>query len=91
MCVQLVTFCSSPSQVALEVDSEEDSTEPKSQISPLLSDVEKSEDKKEMFPPSLDLTCTRSQSGISACEPATKVKPASGSHRLSSNTSAYIA
>ncbi|XP_068562708.1 rho guanine nucleotide exchange factor 28 isoform X4 [Cebidichthys violaceus] len=62
----------SPSLVALEVDSEEDSAEPKSPLSPLLSDVEKSEDKRETFRPSPDLTCTRSQSASSACEPATK-------------------
>uniref|UniRef100_A0A3Q1C4V6 Rho guanine nucleotide exchange factor (GEF) 28a n=1 Tax=Amphiprion ocellaris TaxID=80972 RepID=A0A3Q1C4V6_AMPOC len=59
---------SSPSLVALEVDSEEESTEPKSPLSPISSDVEKSEDKKETFRPSPDLTCTRSQSA-SACEP----------------------
>ncbi|XP_051794630.1 rho guanine nucleotide exchange factor 28 isoform X2 [Acanthochromis polyacanthus] len=58
----------SPSLVALEVDSEEESTEPKSPLSPISSDVEKSEDKKETFRPSPDLTCTRSQSA-SACEP----------------------
>ncbi|XP_071321529.1 rho guanine nucleotide exchange factor 28 isoform X2 [Trachinotus anak] len=62
----------SPSLVALEVDSEEDSTEPKSPLSPLSSDVEKSEDKREAFRPSPDLTCTRSQSASSACEPTTK-------------------
>ncbi|XP_070845479.1 rho guanine nucleotide exchange factor 28 [Chaetodon trifascialis] len=60
----------SPSLVALEVDSEEDSTEPKSPLSPPSSDVEKSEDKP--FPPSPDLTCTRSQSASSACEHGTK-------------------
>ncbi|XP_028458087.1 rho guanine nucleotide exchange factor 28 isoform X3 [Perca flavescens] len=59
------------SLVALEVDSEEDSPEPKSPLSPLSSDVEKSEDKREILRPSPDLTCTRSQSA-SACEPATK-------------------
>uniref|UniRef100_A0A3B5AMK6 Rho guanine nucleotide exchange factor 28-like n=1 Tax=Stegastes partitus TaxID=144197 RepID=A0A3B5AMK6_9TELE len=58
----------SPSLVALEVDSEEDRTEPKCLLSPLSSDVEKSEDKREIFRPSPDLTCTRSQSA-SACEP----------------------
>ncbi|XP_056259969.1 rho guanine nucleotide exchange factor 28 isoform X2 [Seriola aureovittata] len=62
----------SPSLVALEVDSEEDSTEPKSPLSPLSSDVEKSEDKRDAFRPSPDLTCTRSQSASSACEPTTK-------------------
>lgn len=61
--------------MALEVDSEEDSAEPKSPLSPLSSDVEKSEDKREAaFHPSPDLTCTRSQSASSAFEPATKVK-----------------
>ncbi|XP_022624945.1 rho guanine nucleotide exchange factor 28 [Seriola dumerili] len=62
----------SPSLVALEVDSEEDSTEPKSPLSTLSSDVEKSEDKRDAFRPSPDLTCTRSQSASSACEPTTK-------------------
>uniref|UniRef100_A0A4W6F461 Rho guanine nucleotide exchange factor 28 n=1 Tax=Lates calcarifer TaxID=8187 RepID=A0A4W6F461_LATCA len=61
-----------PSLVALEVDSEEDSAEPKSPLSPLSLDVEKSEDKREAFCPSPDLTCTRSQSASSACEPTTK-------------------
>ncbi|KAM6901040.1 rho guanine nucleotide exchange factor 28 isoform 3-T3 [Lycodopsis pacificus] len=61
----------SPSLVALEVDSEEDGAEPKSPLSPLLSDVEKIEDKMETFRPSPDLTCTRSQSA-SSCEPTTK-------------------
>lgn len=74
LCFWLVFYCSSPSLVALEVDSEEDSTEPKSPLSPLSSDVEKSEEKRETFPPSPDLTCTRSQSASSACEPTTKVK-----------------
>nr|XP_046230151.1 rho guanine nucleotide exchange factor 28 isoform X2 [Scatophagus argus] len=59
----------SPSLVALEVDSEEDSTEPKSPLSPLSSE---SEDKRENFRPSPDLTCTRSQSASSACEPSAK-------------------
>ncbi|KAM9338704.1 rho guanine nucleotide exchange factor 28 [Symphorus nematophorus] len=62
----------SPSLVALEVDSEEDSTEPKSPLSLLSPDVEKSEDKRETARPSHDLTCTRSQSASSACEPAAK-------------------
>ncbi|XP_062291104.1 rho guanine nucleotide exchange factor 28 [Scomber scombrus] len=62
----------SPSLVALEVDSEEDSIEPKSPLSPLSSDVEKNEDKTETNTHSPDLTCTRSQSASSACEPATK-------------------
>lgn len=70
----LFMSCSSPSLVALEVDSEEDSAEPKSPLSPLSSDVEKSDEKGEMLHPSSDLTCTRSQSASSACEPATKVK-----------------
>ncbi|KAE8285223.1 Rho guanine nucleotide exchange factor 28 [Larimichthys crocea] len=60
------------SLVALELDSEEDSTEPRSRLSPLLSDVEKSDDKRETCHPSPDLTCTRSQSASSACEPTTK-------------------
>ncbi|XP_073333999.1 rho guanine nucleotide exchange factor 28 [Pagrus major] len=59
------------SLVALEVDSEEDSIEPKSLLSPLSSDVDKSEDKMETVCPSPDLPCTRSQSA-SACEPTVK-------------------
>ncbi|XP_044031288.1 rho guanine nucleotide exchange factor 28 isoform X2 [Siniperca chuatsi] len=62
----------SPSLVALEVDSEEDSTEPKSPLSPLSSDVEKNEDKRETFRPSPDLICTLTQSASSACEPIMK-------------------
>lgn len=63
----------SPSLVALEVDSEEESVGPKSPLSPLSSDVERSEDKEETFPlPSPDLTCTRSQSA-SAYEPTSQV------------------
>ncbi|XP_040013319.1 rho guanine nucleotide exchange factor 28 isoform X2 [Xiphias gladius] len=62
----------SPSLVALEVDSEEDSTELKSPLSPLSSPVEKSEDKRDAFRPSPDLTCTHSQSASSPSEPTTK-------------------
>ncbi|XP_062268683.1 rho guanine nucleotide exchange factor 28 [Platichthys flesus] len=63
----------SPSLVALEVDSEEDSADMKSPLSPLSSDVEKNEeDKGDAFCPSADLTCTRSKSASAACEPATK-------------------
>ncbi|XP_034094730.1 rho guanine nucleotide exchange factor 28 isoform X4 [Gymnodraco acuticeps] len=62
----------SPSLVALELDSEEDSTEPKSPLSPLLSDVQKSEEQSEASRPTHELTCTRSQSASSACEPSTK-------------------
>ncbi|XP_036973183.1 rho guanine nucleotide exchange factor 28 isoform X2 [Acanthopagrus latus] len=59
------------SLVALEVDSDEDSAEPKSLLSPLSSDVDKSEDRMETVRPSPDLPCTRSQSA-SACEPTAK-------------------
>ncbi|XP_035766272.1 rho guanine nucleotide exchange factor 28 [Neolamprologus brichardi] len=60
------------SLVALEVDSEEESVGPKSPLSPLSSDVERSEDKEETFPlPSPDLTCNRSQSA-SAYEPTSQ-------------------
>ncbi|CAB1455847.1 unnamed protein product [Pleuronectes platessa] len=63
----------SPSLVALEVDSEEDSADMKSPLSPLSSDVEKNEeDKGDAFCPSADLTCTRSKSASAAGEPATK-------------------
>ncbi|XP_034458148.1 rho guanine nucleotide exchange factor 28 isoform X3 [Hippoglossus hippoglossus] len=62
----------SPSLVALEVDSEEDSADMKSPLSPLSSDVEKNEDKGDAFCPSADLTCTRSKSASAACEPPTK-------------------
>ncbi|XP_061589801.1 rho guanine nucleotide exchange factor 28 isoform X2 [Cololabis saira] len=61
----------SPSLVALEVDSEEESSEPKSLLSPLLLDVGKSEDQEETFRPAPDLACTRTQSA-SACEPSSK-------------------
>lgn len=63
---------SSPSLVALELDSEEDGAESKS---PHSSDVEKGEDKPSDDRPPADLTCTRSQSA-SACEPVTKVRTA---------------
>ncbi|CAJ1070358.1 rho guanine nucleotide exchange factor 28 [Xyrichtys novacula] len=61
------------SLVALELDSEEDSLEPKSLLSlASSSDVGKSEDKKETYRPSPDLTCTRTQSASSACETPSK-------------------
>ncbi|XP_037835462.1 rho guanine nucleotide exchange factor 28 isoform X3 [Kryptolebias marmoratus] len=56
------------SLVALEVDSEDERAEPQSPLSPLLSDVGKSEVRRETAP---DLTCTRSQSA-STCEPVSK-------------------
>ncbi|XP_076019628.1 rho guanine nucleotide exchange factor 28 isoform X3 [Genypterus blacodes] len=59
----------SPSLVALEVDSEEDSTEP---LPPLSSDTGRSENKRETFAPSPDLTCTRTKSASSACDPTPK-------------------
>ncbi|XP_068190406.1 rho guanine nucleotide exchange factor 28 [Antennarius striatus] len=62
----------SPSLVALEVDSDEDSAKPKSPLSPLLSDVEKNEERRETIRPSPELTCARSQSASSACEPIGK-------------------
>ncbi|XP_068608751.1 rho guanine nucleotide exchange factor 28 [Brachionichthys hirsutus] len=62
----------SPSLVALEVDSDEDSAETKSPLSPLLSDVEKNEEKRESTLPSPDLTCARSQSAASPREPIGK-------------------
>lgn len=76
LCIKLVFCCSRHSLVALEVDSEEDSVEPKSLLSPLSSDVDKSEDRMETARPSPDLPCTRSQSA-SACEPTVKVKTTS--------------
>lgn len=87
LCLNGFFFFSTPRLVALEVDSEEENTEPKSPLSPLSSDVKKSELKRETFHPSPDLPCSRSQSASSACEPATKVK-----HRLRllSNTSVYL-
>lgn len=63
----------SPSLVALEVDSEEDSMETKSPLSPFFSDVERHEDKRETLVRPPDLTCTRSQSASSACELTSKV------------------
>lgn len=87
LCLRGFFFFSTPRLVTLEVDSEEENTEPKSLLSPLSSDVKKSELKRETFDPSPDLPCSRSQSASSACEPATKVK-----HRLRllSNTSVYL-
>lgn len=83
--IKRVFYCSRPSLVALEVDSDEDSAEPKSLLSPLSSDVDKSEDRMETVRPSPDLPCTRSQSA-SACEPTAKVKKnISASHKLFSN------
>lgn len=55
----------SPSLVALEMNSEDDSTEPMSPFSPFLPDGEKSEDKLETFSPFTTLSCTRSQSASS--------------------------
>ncbi|KAG7498232.1 rho guanine nucleotide exchange factor 28 isoform X4 [Solea senegalensis] len=71
-CLPMDTCILSPSLVALEMDSEEDSAEPKSPLSPLSSDFDKSEDKRESFCRSPDLTCTRSKSASSAFEPASK-------------------
>ncbi|KAM3843308.1 rho guanine nucleotide exchange factor 28-like, partial [Diretmus argenteus] len=62
----------SPSLVALEVDSDEDSAVPKPPLTHLSSG--KSEDKRETFDPSPDLTCTRTQSASSACDPAPSKK-----------------
>nr|XP_015798547.2 rho guanine nucleotide exchange factor 28 isoform X2 [Nothobranchius furzeri] len=59
------------SLVALELDSEEETMEPKSSLSPLLSDVGKSEEKRDAFHPAPNLPCTRSQSA-STCEPTSK-------------------
>lgn len=64
---------SSPSLVALEMNSEDDSTEPMSPFSPFLPDGEKSEDKLETFSPFTTLSCTRSQSA-SSYEHTSKVK-----------------
>ncbi|CAN9504394.1 unnamed protein product [Ophioblennius macclurei] len=61
----------SPSLVALEVYSEEESVEPKAPLSPLSSDVKTSEDKSECCRSTVGLTCTRSQS-TSACEPTSE-------------------
>ncbi|XP_041826213.1 rho guanine nucleotide exchange factor 28 isoform X2 [Melanotaenia boesemani] len=61
----------SPSLVALEVDSEEESTEPMSPLSPLSSDFGNNEYKREILRPAAGITCTRSQSA-SACEPSLK-------------------
>lgn len=64
LCVQLIIYYSSPSLVALEVDSEEESA---------ATNVAKSEDQKDAVCPASDLTCTRTKSASAACEPATKV------------------
>ncbi|XP_047229488.1 rho guanine nucleotide exchange factor 28 isoform X2 [Girardinichthys multiradiatus] len=59
------------SLVALEMDSEEETPEPKSLLSRLFSDASKSEDKKETRRPTPDLTCTRAQSA-STCDSISK-------------------
>ncbi|XP_013883841.1 rho guanine nucleotide exchange factor 28 [Austrofundulus limnaeus] len=59
------------SLVALEVDSEDERTEPQSPVSPLLSDIGKTEDGSGPARAAPDLTCTRSQSA-SICEPVSK-------------------
>lgn len=61
--------------MALEVDSEEeeDGMAPKTPLTPLSSDAEKSEDRGENVHPSPDLTCTRSQSASTPCEASTNV------------------
>ncbi|XP_029940888.1 rho guanine nucleotide exchange factor 28 isoform X2 [Salarias fasciatus] len=61
----------SPSLVALEVDSEEESPEPAAPLSPLSPDVRGSDDPSESCRPPAGLTCTRSQS-TSACEPTSE-------------------
>ncbi|XP_029024982.1 rho guanine nucleotide exchange factor 28 isoform X2 [Betta splendens] len=58
----------SPSLVALEVDSEEDSAEPKSPPSPLSSDA----DAREALRLSPDVTCARGHMASAAHEPGTK-------------------
>ncbi|KAM9735884.1 rho guanine nucleotide exchange factor 28 isoform 2-T2 [Menidia menidia] len=65
------TYDLSPSLVALEVDSEDESTEPKYPLSLLPSDFGKDEDKGESFCPTPELACTRSLSA-SACVPLLK-------------------
>lgn len=65
---------SSPSLVALEVDSEEDMAETNVLPPPRSSDVEKRAEKVKVASRQLpDLTCTRSKSASSAFDPATKV------------------
>lgn len=87
--IKRVFYCSRPSLVALEVDSDEDSAEPKSLLSPLSSDVDKSEDRMETVRPSPDLPCTRSQSA-SACEPTAKVKKKPSQHHISFSAIIYF-
>ncbi|KAF7659596.1 hypothetical protein LDENG_00295630 [Lucifuga dentata] len=60
------------SLVAVEVDSEDKSSEPLSPLTPLSSHARKIEDQKESFASSLDLTCTRTKSASSACDPTPK-------------------
>ncbi|KAK5613947.1 hypothetical protein CRENBAI_013600 [Crenichthys baileyi] len=59
------------SLVALEMDSEEETPEPRSLLSRLFSDAGKSEDKNETRRPAPDLTCTRAQSA-STCDSISK-------------------
>lgn len=69
---------SSPSLVALEMDSEEENSETKSPIS--LSDGQ-SEDSLEPCHPSPDLTFPPGQSAVSARETSAKVNAASAFHQ----------
>lgn len=71
---------SSPSLVALEMDSEEENSETKSPISSFLSDGQ-SEDSLEPCHPSPDLTFPPGQSAVSACETSAKVNAASAFHQ----------
>ncbi|XP_041666310.1 rho guanine nucleotide exchange factor 28 isoform X2 [Cheilinus undulatus] len=60
------------SLVALELDSEEESPEPKPLLPPVSSHVDNSDDKSETCRPSPNLACTRTQSASSASETPTK-------------------
>ncbi|XP_029921750.1 rho guanine nucleotide exchange factor 28 isoform X2 [Myripristis murdjan] len=62
----------SPSLVALEVDSEEESAEPEPPLSCLPSDAQRGEDRGQTSGPVPDLPCTRTQSASSAFEPTPK-------------------
>lgn len=79
-------FFSSPSSVALEMDSEDEVSETKSPISSLSCDGRR-EDRMDSCHPSPDLAFPPDQSAVSACESGAKVKRRVS---FSSNTSAGV-
>ncbi|XP_072310586.1 rho guanine nucleotide exchange factor 28 [Eucyclogobius newberryi] len=70
-CSNMDHFDLSPSLVALELNSEDDSADAMSPVSPFLPDVDKNDVKSKDFRPFSTLSCTRSQS-TSSCEHTSK-------------------